>query len=242
VTGRAPWRRALVAGVGAVSVAAVTGAAAPARSAHGRQEQDQQAGYAGRWALGPASTPGAVQLTLMNWEGNGNSLASRRVAVAALDGLPAGGRGPARFALQRAAGTFTFEGAIASGRGAGTFAFAPDPRFGADLARRGVGQPTGAQQLRLAFHDVDAGFVDALARLGYARPTLEELARATDGPGLLAYAAAIAPLDVRPRTLPALVALRDHGVTVDVIRRANARAGRRLPAEALVALRRAGEA
>ena len=69
-----------------------------------------------------------------------------------LEGLTAaqlaGAGGPVQFRLRRDAGTFTFEGVLRNGVGAGTFSFAADPGFPAELAKRGFARPTRASSTR----------------------------------------------------------------------------------------------
>ena len=83
-----------------------------------------------------------------------------------------------QFRLRRDAGTFTFEGVLRSGVGAGTFSFTPDPAFPAELAKRGFARPTASEQYQLARHDIGFAFVDELTKQGYAKPQTADLVRA----------------------------------------------------------------
>ena len=75
-----------------------------------------------------------------------NSSSGSDVPVQQLEGLTAsqltGAGGPVQFNVRRDAGTFTFEGVIRNGVGAGTFSFTADPAFPAEMAKRGFARPT----------------------------------------------------------------------------------------------------
>ena len=72
---------------------------------------------------------GTVHLRLVEL----NSSSGTNIPIERLEGLTAaqltGAGGPVQFRLRRDAGTFTFEGVVRSGVGAGTFSFTPDPNF-----------------------------------------------------------------------------------------------------------------
>jgi hypothetical protein len=91
-----------------------------------------------------------------------------------------GAGGPVRFSVRRDAGTFAFEGTLRSGVGAGTYTFALSESFPSELAKRGLGRPTAAQQYALARNGVGFSFLDELTTQGYARPALSELVAATN--------------------------------------------------------------
>ena len=90
----------------------------------------------------------------------------------------AGAGGPVQFRLRRDAGTFTFEGVVRNGVGAGTFSFAADPSFPAELAKRGFARPTAGEQYQMARHDIGFRLLDELNKQGYAKPQTPELVRA----------------------------------------------------------------
>ena len=83
-----------------------------------------------------------------------------------------------QFKVRRDAGTFTFEGVIRSGVGAGTFTFDADPAFPGELVKRGFARPTRDQQYAMARHDVGYAFIDELTRQGYSKSDTAELVRA----------------------------------------------------------------
>jgi len=172
----------------------------------------------GTWEIRPGRTAGTVHLRL----GELNSSSSTEVPIERLDGLAAAqlsaAGGPVQFRVRRDAGTFTFEGVIRSGVGAGTFSFAPDPGFPAALAKRGFAGPTPKQQYQLARHDVGFAFLDELNRQGYTKPDLAELVRAAQHGVQPDYLREMGALGYRLGSLAALVKLRDHGVTPGYIR------------------------
>ena len=112
----------------------------------------------GTWEIRPSGTNGVVNLRLMELHSSSGS----NVRVEQLEGLTAaqlaGAGGPVQFRLRRDAGTFSFEGVLRNGTGAGTFSFTPDPAFPAELVKRGFARPTPVEQYQLARHDVVTRF------------------------------------------------------------------------------------
>ena len=102
----------------------------------------------GTWEIRPTTSEGTVRLRLVEV----NSSSDSNIPLAQLEGLTAeqlaGDGGPIQFRLRRDAGTFTFEGVLRRGVGAGTFSFTPDPGFPAELAKRGFARPTAASSTR----------------------------------------------------------------------------------------------
>jgi hypothetical protein len=170
----------------------------------------------GTWEL--ASTAGTVRLRLTA----GNSQHGFSIPVEQLDGLsPAmlsGAGGPVQFSLRRDAGTFTFEGTLRSGVGAGTYTFAPSESFPSELAKRWLGRPTAAQQYALARNDIGFSFLDELTTQGYARPALSELVAAADHGVERNFLREMGRLGYRLGVLESLITQRDHGVTPQFIR------------------------
>lgn len=178
-----------------------------------------QEGKPGTWELRPSKDNAAtVHLRLVELR----SSSGTNVPIDRLEGLTAaqlkGPGGPVAFRLRRDAGTFTFEGVIRNGVGAGTFSFAPDPAFPEGLVKRGFARPTGAEQYQLARHDVGFAFVDELSKQGYAKPTTAELVRAGQHGVQTDYLREMGALGYRLGTLPPLIDLRDHGVTPAYVR------------------------
>jgi beta-lactamase regulating signal transducer with metallopeptidase domain len=187
----------------------------------------------GTWEIRPSTVEGTVHLRLVEM---GSSFGTD-VPIARLEGLT-GTRltdagGPVQFRLRRDAGTFTFEGVVRSGVGAGTFSFAADQNFPAELVKRGFARPTALEQYRLARHDVGFAFVDELNTQGYAKPETAELVRAGQHGVQLAYLREMGALGYRLGSLAPLIRLRDHGVTPAYIRELAALGYKGLPADAV---------
>lgn len=172
----------------------------------------------GTWEIRPTKMEGTVHLRLVE----ADSSSGTTVPIAQLEGLTAaqlaGAGGPVQFRLRRDAGTFTFEGVLRNGVGAGTFTFAPDPNFPAELARRGFARPTEREQYQLARHDVGFAFVDELNKQGYSKPETSELVRAGQHGVHVTYLREMGGLGYRLGTLQPLIELRDHGVTPAYVR------------------------
>jgi hypothetical protein len=109
--------------------------------------------------------------------------------------------GPVKFEYVQDAGRLICEGRISFGRGSGTFQFAPDPEFGAELKKLGYEAPTETQLFDMLLMGVTA-----------------ELARVAKDAGLNA-------------TTRQLLDLRVHGVDPDYIRDVQETGYRRLSAQ-----------
>jgi beta-lactamase regulating signal transducer with metallopeptidase domain len=173
-------------------------------------DQDEQPGT---WEIRSTDTAGTVHLRLMER----NSSSGFDMPLAGLEGLTAaqltGPGGPVQFRLRRDAGTFSFDGVLRNGVGAGTFSFTPDPSFPAELAKRGFARPTASEQYRMARHDVGYAFVDELNRQGYSKPAISELVRAGEHGVAATYLREMGALGYRLGSLDPLITLRDHGIT-----------------------------
>src|SRR5215211_4417780 len=106
----------------------------------------------GLWQLQYDTEPARVHLNFEHYEDGRRhgGMTGFTVPPSQLTGLTqsqlASGEGAVRFQLVRDAGTFNFEGQIYRGRGNGSFAFAANPRFSGELAKRGYGRPSGEEQ------------------------------------------------------------------------------------------------
>jgi beta-lactamase regulating signal transducer with metallopeptidase domain len=172
----------------------------------------------GTWEIRPTSTPGTVHVRLVEQ----NSSSGTNMPIERLEGLTGvqltGPGGPVQFRMRRDAGTFTFEGIIRSGVGAGTFSFTPDPNFPAELAKRGFARPTPGEQYQMARHDIGYAFLDELNKQGYAKPETSELVRAGQHGVQVTYLRDMGALGYRLGSLAPLITLRDHGVTPEYVR------------------------
>jgi beta-lactamase regulating signal transducer with metallopeptidase domain len=181
--------------------------------------QNEQAGPdGGTWEIRPTGTDGTVHLRLTERHSSSGS----NVSIDQLIGLTAsqlsGAGGPVQFRLRRDAGTFTFDGVLRNGLGAGTFSFTADSQFPAELEKRGFARPTTVEQYQMARHDVGFAFVDELNAQGYARPQTSELVRAGQHGVQAAYVRDLGALGYRLGSLAPLIELRDHGVTPAYVR------------------------
>jgi beta-lactamase regulating signal transducer with metallopeptidase domain len=192
-----------------------------------------QEGLPGTWEIRPTNTEGTVRLRLVEV----NSSSESSVPLDRLEGLSAGqltgDGGPVQFRLRRDAGTFTFEGVVKKGVGAGTFSFTPDPTFPTELEKRGFSRPSAREQYQMAKHDIGYAFVDELNTQGYAKPQTSELVRAGQHGVHLTYLREMGALGYRLGSLQPLIELRDHGVTPNYIRDLAAQGYKGLPAEQL---------
>ena len=187
----------------------------------------------GTWEIRPTDTKGTVHLRLNEV----NSSSGTNVPIEQLEGLTGaqitGAGGPIQFRLKRDAGTFTFEGVVRNGVGAGTFSFAPDSNFPAELAQRGFAKPSAGEQYQMARHDVGFAFVDELTKQGYTKPETSELVRAGQHGVHVTYLRDMGSLGYRLGSLDPLITLRDHGVTPDYIRELAAQGYKGLSADDL---------
>jgi beta-lactamase regulating signal transducer with metallopeptidase domain len=177
-----------------------------------------QVNQPGTWEIRPTTVEGTVHLRLVEL----NSSTASNIRVDQFDGLTAaqltGPGGQVQFRLRRDAGTFSFEGVMRSGVGAGTFTFVLNPTFADDLAKRGFSRPTLQEQYELARADIGFAFLDELTKQGYAMPRTDELLRAAQHGVHVTYLQEMGALGYRLGSLDALITLRDHGVSPSYIR------------------------
>ena len=144
---------------------------AASRHVGGHASVDDEDSGPGTWDARPSMKPGFVHLQLRELHSSSGS----DVALTQLEGLSAqqleSGSGPVRFTLRRDAGTFTFNGIVGGGVGAGTYTFVSNPSFAAELEKRGFGRPTAKEQYRMARSDVSLAFVDELKAQNYTGVT-----------------------------------------------------------------------
>lgn len=172
----------------------------------------------GTWEIRPTTVEGTVHLRLVEI----NSSHGTSIKLDQLQGLTAaqlsGPGGPVQFQMRRDAGTFSFEGIVRNGIGAGTFTFALNPSFADDMAKRGFTKPTAAEQYELARSDVGFAYLEELTKQGYTKPQTGELVRAAQHGVQLTYLQEMGALGYKLGSLDALITLRDHGVSPSYIR------------------------
>jgi beta-lactamase regulating signal transducer with metallopeptidase domain len=187
----------------------------------------------GTWEIRPSNTEGTVHLRLAEV----NSSSGSNIPIDRLEGLTAaqlaGAGGPVQFRMRRDAGTFTFEGILRTGVGAGTFSFTPDQNFPAELAKRGFARPTAVEQYQMARHDIGYAFLDELNTQGYAKPETSELVRAGQHGVHATYLREMGALGYRLGSLGPLITLRDHGITPAYVRELADQGYKGLPADHL---------
>jgi beta-lactamase regulating signal transducer with metallopeptidase domain len=178
----------------------------------------EEDGGPGTWDARPSMKPGYVYLQLRELHSSSGS----DVPLKQLEGLSAqqleSGSGSVRFTLRRDAGTFTFNGILGGGVGAGTYTFAANPSFATELEKRGFGRPTAKEQYRMARSDVSLAFVDELKAQNYTGVTTSELVRAGDHGVNSDYLRAMSELGYRVGSLDSLITLRDHGVSPEYVK------------------------
>jgi beta-lactamase regulating signal transducer with metallopeptidase domain len=206
----------------------------PALVAGAAQAPEQDAAAtSGAWEIQPSDKAGRVYLELRQRHSNNG----REVPLSSLQGLSASASGPVTFTLKRDAGTFSFEGTVRNGSGAGAYTFTPSAAFADALQKRGIGRPTAAQQHEMAKSDVSLALLDDLTAQGYEKPTIDDLVRAGQHGVDPDFVHGMGQLGYRVGTVQALINMRDHGVTPDYVQGLMAQGLPKLSADDLVRAR-----
>ncbi len=206
----------------------------PALAAEAPQTPAQDAAAtSGAWEIQPSEKAGRVYLELRQKHSNNG----REVPLSSLQGLSASASGPVTFTLKRDAGTFSFEGTVRNGSGAGAYTFTPSAVFADALQKRGIGRPTAAQQHEMAKSDVSLALLDDLTAQGYEKPTIDDLVRAGQHGVDPDFVHGMGQLGYRVGTVQALINMRDHGVTPDYVQGLMAQGLPKLSADDLVRAR-----
>src|SRR5262245_5076965 len=143
-----------------------------------------------------------------HWNSHGLALtALSGITTAQLEGRPT----DVHFEIRRDAGTFVCDGRAGERHGGGLFELELEPAFAAELKRRGVGEPSESEQIRLALADAGYALLDALKRQRYETPTVSDLVRMAEHGVNVEYVTEMDRLGLRAETLAGLVMLRDHG-------------------------------
>lgn len=165
--------------------------------------------YSGTWTITPASTPGRVQLELRYRHADPSGTQewddSHDIPVPHLRNNS--------FVISTDAGDFDAQGTFSGMQGGGIWTFAPNPRFTAQLRRRGIDAPSEKQQFQLAMVDFRLATLDTLLAAGFARPAVADLVRMAEHGVSSDYVAQLRGLQFSSKTIDALIRLHDHGVT-----------------------------
>lgn len=165
--------------------------------------------YTGTWSIQPSDKQGDVQLE-MRWQ---RTDADGTHNWDESDDVPAPQIRNGAFTITEDAGEFRAQGTFTGQNGAGTWTFVPNPQFGTQLQRRGVGAPNDFDTFRLAMARFKLSSLDALLAAGFARPSVDDLVRMGNHGVTDDYVAAMKGLDFQPKTVESLIRLRDHGVS-----------------------------
>jgi beta-lactamase regulating signal transducer with metallopeptidase domain len=174
----------------------------------------------GTWSIEATGQGRVVQVQIR--EGNHNRGTTIDLdQVSGLEGFPQGfpnADGPIRFTLQRDAGTFTAEGVVHGGVGAGTYSFTPSRTFPDAMASRGFARPSPGEQRLLATADIGFAFLDELSAQGMQRVRLPDLLRAANHGVGLSYLRGMRQMGQRFDGLDKVIELAAHGVNPQFIR------------------------
>lgn len=214
-------------------------------SASTRQQgvgRDAEGGrMSGRWEMNVRPGGQTVRLTLLRPGGNRDNLASVHLPVSRLQGWDEAqvqsGAGRAHFQLRRDAGSFTFDGQFAGGKGEGEWTFAGSAAFARELEKRGPGLGAAEELFTLALNDVGLAYLGEMAGAGYGGLSAAQLVALHSNGVRADYVAELRRAGYDGLTLNELLALKTNGVTADFIKRAGERGHRNLPVNRLVSLR-----
>lgn len=131
----------------------------------------------GTWQLHRSREPHEVQLRL--WTDSqrdfesGNPIATAELGLS--DARLAAPPSPARFALRREGGAFTFTGTLGNELGSGTFTFSPSGAFAAGLDSRGLHYDGTRGIMVAALVNLTLAYVDAIRTDGYPGVSFDTL-------------------------------------------------------------------
>jgi hypothetical protein len=182
----------------------------------------------GQWLI-DFQTDGQIQLTL-HQEHHEHSF------PAAADAFRGLSRSATHFEFVRDAGSFVCDGRFAGDHGAGTFVFAPDPKYISEMKSLGYSiEPDRAMEM--AAFDISRAFVQDLRSLGYHELSLEDLVRFRIHGVSTAYIRDFQNEGYNSLGAEGLVRMRIHGVTIEFVRALDAYGYRHVPTEDLVRLK-----
>lgn len=118
-----------------------------------------------------------------------------------------------QFTWTREAGAFRFTGSFDLGRGSGTYTFAPDPTFVANMAGAGYRNLSTDTLVRFAIIDVTVAHVRGLAQAGYPNLAIDDVVRTRIHHVTPEFVRELALLGYRGVAVDDLVKMRIHNVT-----------------------------
>lgn len=171
----------------------------------------------GRWMVDSRADAGQVQLTLHRGDAHSNSTSSSPIPIGNLRGLTrtqidAATGQTIHFEVVREAGTFTCEGYFKAGSGAGTFSFAANPSFIADMRSLGYAGLTSEDLYSMAVHDIGVKFVRDLKNLGY-HATADDLITMRIHGVTIEYIHDLRSKGLKDLSIDQLVSLKIHGIS-----------------------------
>jgi hypothetical protein len=182
----------------------------------------------GQWLI-DFQSDGQIQLTL-HQEHHEHSFP---VSADAFRGLS---RSATHFEFARDAGSFVCDGRFAGDHGAGTFVFASDPKYIAEMKSLGyVIEPDRAMEM--AAFDVSRAFVHDLESLGYRGLSLDDIVRFRIHGVTTNYIRDFQNAGYTSLGAEELVRMRIHGVSIEFVQALAAYGYRRVPADDLIRMR-----
>ena len=174
-------------------------------------------------------------------ERGGTHSSSSDIRADSLKGLSAAqasGSGSAvSFQVVREAGTLNCEGWFKEGKGSGSFTFAPNQRFAAEMRSLGYEQLSDEKLFSMAVHDIGLTFIRELNALGYDHLTIDNLfAMRIHGAGPQ-FIKAMKDEGYDRVPVDNLVAMRIHGVKPEFIGELKSLGYQHPPIDQLVAMR-----
>ncbi|MEP6802811.1 MAG: hypothetical protein ABJC07_12765 [Acidobacteriota bacterium] len=194
----------------------------------------------GRWLLDFDRDDGRLQLSMERRAGSHNSQSSSSYRLEDFRDLrrPAGREDvPARFALVRDAGTFSFEGHLDARGGAGRFQFSASPDFARAWNAAARKQLSAEQLCSMALHDVSLVFLKDLRSLGYTDPSANKVIAMRIHGVTADEIRELQSLGYGKLSTDTLVSFRIHGVTPQMVRELSSQGYERIPPDQLVSMR-----
>src|SRR5687768_5726412 len=180
-----------------------------------------------QWLIEQRANDGKLQLTMryrrqrdtgFSYSNTGFGIALEQFTGLTREQMMSASGTNVRFQLKRDAGTFNFEGWFKEGNGSGHFTFTPNSSFAGELARLGFGRPTDDQLLSLAMGDTGFAFLNELKAQGYDTSTVEQLVRMSNHGVRLEYLQGLKSLGYTVKTTDLIVRMKDHGVSLNFIK------------------------